>query len=125
MPRQLTIAAMLATATVGFIPTVTAQDRSSVSATELNAAVTARPSVTAEAVREILSGEQATKLAGAMGVSAEELGVRVDALDGAALDRLAEQVGITESMVMQRRANVVISTTAIIIILLVLILITD
>jgi hypothetical protein len=60
-----------------------------------------------------------------MGVSAEELGARVDALDEAALDRLAEQAGITESMVMRRRANVVVSTTAIIIILLVLILLTD
>jgi hypothetical protein len=104
---------------------MTAQDRSSVSAAELNAAVTAGPSAKAETVREILSGDQARKLAAAMGVTAEDLAARVDALDGPALDRLAEQAGITESMVMRRRANVVISTTAIIIVLLVLILLTD
>ena len=125
MIKQLAIAVALVTATSSLTPALVAQDRSAVGTTELNAAVKSRPSAKADMVREMLSGDEARKLAGTMGVSAEELTTRVDALDGAALDRLAEQAGITESMVMRKRANVVISTTAIIIVLLLLILLTD
>ena len=125
MIKQLAIAVALVTATSSLTPALVAQDRSAVGTTELNAAVKSRPSAKADMVREMLSGDEARKLAGTMGVSAEELTTRVDALDGAALERLAEQAGITESMVMRKRANVVISTTAIIIVLLLLILLTD
>lgn len=124
MTKLLSLSALLSLAVLGTSAPLVAQDRSAVSGAELKSAAVTQSSPRAETVRELLSGDQARKLAVSMGVTAEELAERVDALDAAQLDQLAEQAGVNESS-MRRRGSVVISTTAIIIILLVLILITD
>lgn len=125
MTNRSAITAFLAVAALGFGAPLVAQDRSAINPTELKAAVGNRQTARAGAVRELLSSDQARKLAEGMGVSSGDLANRVSELDAATLDRLGEQAGVTDAMVMRRRANVVISTTAIIIILLILILLAD
>lgn len=125
MTRLMPLSALLAIVALGADAPLVAQERSAITTAELTAAVGKAPSSRAEATRELLSGDQARKLAAAMGVSAEDLADRVGALDGVQLDRLGEQAGVNESLSMRRRDSVVLSTTAIIIILLVLILVTD
>ena len=124
MSKLMSFSGLLTIMALSAATPLAAQDRSAVTGSELKAAAVSKPSARAETVRELLSGEQAQKLAQSMGVSAEDLAERVDALDASQLDRLAEQAGVSESS-MRRRGSVVISTTAIIIILLVLILLTD
>jgi Skp family chaperone for outer membrane proteins len=122
MPKRFSLAMITAIAALGFASPVLAQDRAAVSGAELDAAVAAQPAPRGEAVRTLLSSEQAQKVAGQMGVSAEDLAARVAALDGAALDQLAERTGVADQLLAGGANNVVISTTAIIIILLILIL---
>lgn len=99
-----------------------AQDRSAVSSVDLDAAITSRSVGNREAVRSLLSSPQAQQVAGQMGVSPADLSARVAALDGASLDRLAQQAGVDDQILAGGSEKVVISTTVIIIVLLVLIL---
>lgn len=117
--RPLALVAVLAT--LGFSTPLLAQDRSTVSGAELNAAVTTSPAPRGEAVRTLLGSPQVQKVASQLGVSAADLATRTAALDNTTLDQLAQQSGVTDQD-LAGGANVVISTTAIIIILLILIL---
>lgn len=121
MSKRFSLAMITAVAALGFASPALAQNRAAVSGAELDAAVATQPVPRGEAVRTLLSSEQAQKVAGQMGVSAEELATRVAALDGAALDQLAERSGMADEPLAGGN-TVVISTTAIIIILLILIL---
>ncbi len=121
MSKRLSLAMLTAIAALGFASPALAQSRAAVSGAELDAAVATQPAPRAEAVRTLLSSEQAQQVAGRMGVSADDLAARVAALDGAALDQLAERSGMADEPLAGGN-NVVISTTAIIIILLILIL---
>lgn len=121
MSKRLSLAMITAIAALGFASPALAQSRASVSGAELDAAVATQPAPRGEAVRTLLSSEQAQRVAGQMGVSAEDLAARVAALDGAALDQLADRSGLADELAGGAN-NVVISTTAIIIILLILIL---
>ena len=103
---------------------VQAQERSTISSSELDAAAATMTPPGAEAVRQLLTSEQAQKVAGQMGIDATELSSRVGALDDATLARLAQQSGVDDQeLVGGGSERIVISTTAVIIILLLLILI--
>ena len=124
MSKHLARSMMLAMAGLGFAAPLLAQGRSTISGAELDAAIATRPTANREAIRELLGSEQATKLAGQMGLSASELSARVADLDEAALDQLADRSGLTERMLAGGADRIVISTTAIIIILVLLIILT-
>lgn len=122
MSRYRSLSLLAAATAFGVATPLAAQDRSAVSTTDLDAAVAARPGANREAVRSLLSSDRARQVAGQMGVSPADLSARVAALDGASLDRLAQQAGVTDQILAGGDQKVVISTTVIIIILLVLIL---
>lgn len=115
-------ALILTVAALGATSSLQAQSRSAVTSAQLEAAVAATPAPRAEAVRQLMSSEQAQKVAGQLGISAAELAVRTASLDNATLNQMAEQSGLGDPTLAGGADNVVISTTAIIIVLLILIL---
>lgn len=125
MSKRLSLSLITAIAALGFASPMMAQSRAAVSGAELEAAVATTPSPRAEAVRALLSSEQAQKIAGQLGISAPDLAARVVTLDPATLEQLAQQSGYADQGLAGGADSVVISTTAIIIILLILILIAD
>lgn len=122
MSKYRSLSLLAAAAALGVATPLVAQDRSAVSGADLDAAVAARPGANREAVRSLLSSDRARQVAGQMGVSPADLSARVAALDGASLDRLAQQAGVNDQILAGGDEKVVISTTVIIIILLVVIL---
>jgi len=122
MSKRLSLVMTTAIAVLGFASPVLAQGRAAVSGAELDAAVAIGPVPRGEAVRALLSSEQARKVAGQLGVNAADLSSRVAALDAATLDKLAQQSGLGDPNLAGGDQTVVISTTAIIIVLLILIL---
>jgi hypothetical protein len=116
MPSMILAAVALTVA----VP-LSAQGRSSITTSELEAAATARPAGTREAVRDFLAVAQVQRVAARMGIDLTDLSAGVATLDQAALDQFAAQspAGTRD---LAGGANVVISTTAIIIGLLILIL---
>ena len=99
-----------------------AQARTAVSDAELDAAVTARPAGTRQAVQAFLATDQAKSVAGQLGVDASELSARVATVDQASLTQLAQGTAIGDQILAGGANTVVISTTALIIILLVIII---
>ncbi|MDZ4257744.1 MAG: PA2779 family protein [Gemmatimonadales bacterium] len=122
MSKCRSLSLLTAVAVFGVAAPVMAQDRSAVTGTDLDAAVAARPGASREAVRSLLSSDEARQVAGQMGMSSDDLSARVAALDGASLDRLAQQAGVNDQILAGGDQKVVISTTVIIIVLLVVIL---
>jgi CHASE3 domain sensor protein len=116
MSTRVPFAPILAIAALGFTTPLFAQART---------AVTARPAGNRSAVQSFLASDQARTVAGQMGVSASELSARVDALDQASLDRIAEQTDVNDRNLAGGANTVVISTTTIIIALLLIILLTS
>jgi len=125
MSKRHSLAMIATVAALGVASPVLAQSRAAVSGAELDAAVATRPAPRGEAVRTILSGEQARRIAGQMGISAADLSTRVAALDAATLEQLAQQSGVADPNLAGGADSIVISTTAIIIILLLLILLSS
>jgi Skp family chaperone for outer membrane proteins len=125
MSKRLSVTLLAAVAALGLASPMMAQSRAAVSGAELDAAAATSPAPRGEAVRALLSTEQAQKVAGQMGVSATDLTARVGALDDVTLDGLARQTGLGDPNLAGGADTIVISTTAIIIILLILILISD
>lgn len=121
MPNHRSLFMATAVLSLGLAAPLLAQDRSAVTPAQLDAAAAARPA-RAEAIRNLLSTDQARTLAGRMGVSAEDLSARVASLDEATLSLLAERALAGERDLAGGDSKVIISTTAIIIGLLVLIL---
>ena len=121
--RQLSI--IIAAAVLGFTSPLLAQERTSVTAVELDAAVAARPAGNQQAVQGFLATEQAQSMAGRMGVSASELSTRVATLDQASLNLLADRTDGSDRNLAGGANTIVISTTTIIIALLLIILLTD
>ncbi len=125
MSKRLSVTLLAAVAALGLASPMMAQSRAAVSGAEMDAAAATSPAPRAEAVRALLSTEQAQKVAAQMGVSAADLSARVGALDNTTLDALARQTGLGDPGLAGGADSIVISTTAIIIILLILILISD
>jgi hypothetical protein len=126
MSKRLSVTLLAAVAAVGLASPMMAQSRAAVSGAELDAAAATSPAPRGEAVRALLSSEQAQKVASQMGVSTADLATRVGALDDGTLEALARQTGLGGDQYLAGGADsIVISTTAIIIILLILILISD
>ena len=104
---------------------LTAQDRSAVNGTELDAAVAIHSTRREAAVRELLGTAQVRQVAEQMGVSVSDLATRVAALDAATLDQLVQLAGDEERVLAGGANTVVLSTTTIIIALLIIILLAD
>lgn len=122
MSKCSSLSLLTAVAVLGVAAPVVAQDRSAVSGADLDAAVAERSGANGEAVRSLLSSDEARQVANRMGLSSADLSARVAALDGASLDRLAQQAGVNDQILAGGDQKVVISTTVIIIVLLVIIL---
>ena len=124
MSRVRSFAIILTVAGLGFAAPLTAQSRTAVTGAELDAAVATSPSPRGQAVRALLSTEQAQTVARQLGVGTAELATRVAGLDNAALDQIAQQAGVANEP-LAGGDTVVISTTLIIIVLLILILLSS
>lgn len=122
MSKCRSLSLLTAVAVFGVAAPVVAQDRSAVSGADLDAAVAERSGANGEAVRSLLSSDEARQVANHMGLSSADLSARVAALDGASLDRLAQQSGVNDQILAGGSDKVIISTTAIIIGLVVLVL---
>jgi hypothetical protein len=116
--NMLPMSMLVAAATLTLSAPISAQGRSTISSSALDAAVAARPASNRAVVASALSSSQAVAAAGRLGMSSDQLKARIAALDDASAQQLADRI------LAGGRANLVISTTAIIIILLVLILLT-
>lgn len=121
MSKVRSLSAILAVAVLGFASPLVAQSRTAVTSAELDAAASSRPAAQGQAVRALLSTEQAQTVARQLGVSPDELSARVAGLDNATLDQMAQQAGVADQP-LAGGDTVVISTTLIIIVLLILIL---
>lgn len=113
---------LVSAAALGLTAPMYAQERSAVSAGELEAAVTSRPAGDREALRRFLATEQVQKVAVRMGLSLPELNARAESLDQASLDMIAQRTGVGERTLAGGSETIVISTTVIIIALLIIIL---
>ena len=125
MSKSFSLSMILAVAALGLTAPLSAQTRSAVSVSELDAAVAERPVAVREAVQEFLTTDRGQEVADRLGMSASELSARVADLDEASLNRIAEQAGISDEVLAGGANTVVISTTTVIIILLLIILLTD
>jgi hypothetical protein len=125
MSKHLSLSVVIAVAALGLTAPLSAQARSAVSSTELEAAVAERPGAVRQAVRDVLATDQAQEVADQMDVSVSGLSALVATLDEAALNRLAEMAGISEEVLAGGADTIVISATTLIIILLLIILVTS
>ena len=122
MSKHLSLSMVMAVAALGLTAPLSAQARSAVSSTELEAAVAERPSAIREAVRDFLATDQARAVADRMGVSVSDLSSRLAGLDEASLQRIAEMAGIGDKALAGGVDTIVITTTTAIIILLLIII---
>lgn len=118
MSKMLPMSMLVAAAAMTLSAPLPAQGRSTISSTTLDAALVTRPTSSRAVVTSALSTSEAIAAAGRLGMSPDQLKVRIAALDDASAQQLADRI------LAGGRANLVISTTAIIIILLVVILLT-
>jgi len=124
MSMRNSFSTLAAVAVLALSAPLHAQQRSTVSSVELDAAAAATAEPRAEAVRQLLASEQVQEAASRMGLDATEISARVAALDDATLELLAQQSGLDEQeLVGAGTERIVISSTALIIILLLLILV--
>lgn len=124
MSKHLSLSMVMAIAALGMTVPLSAQARSAVSSTELEAAVAERPGAVREAVRDFLSTDQAREVADRMGVSVSDMSARLAHLNEASLQRIAEMAGIGDEALAGGAETIVITaTTAIIILLLIIILV--
>lgn len=118
MSKRFSASLIAAVAAITLAAPVSAQTRSTVDVSTLDAAVAA-PAVTSRArVATALSSDNAIAAAAGMGLSREALATRIAALDDASAQKVADQI------LAGGDNTIVISTTAIIIGLLLLILLT-
>jgi hypothetical protein len=120
MLKHITLS--LAVVTLGLTAPLLAQSRSTVSGTDLDAAVAARPVGNRDAVRQFLATDQAQAAAARMGVNPAELSAQVGTLDQASLDQLAQRTGVGDPVLAGGDEKIVVSATVVIIALLIIIL---
>ena len=125
MSKHRTPFMVAAFAALALAAPLTAQDRSAVTATELDAAVATQSTRREAAVRELLGTARVQQVAEQMGVTAPDLAARVAALDAATLDQIVQRAGGEERVLAGGANTLVISTTTIIIALLIIILLVD
>lgn len=126
MPRLFLQSMTLALAALCLTAPLSAQDRSAVSAAELDAAIAERPADVdvRGTIQGFLATDQGQEVADRMGVSVSDLSKRVASLDDASLNRIADEVGISQDALAGGANTVVITTTTIVVVLLVIILLT-
>lgn len=125
MSRHITLALLVAVAAVGASAPLAAQERSTVSSAELDAAVVAAPAGNRAAVRAFLATDEGQEVADRVGMTAAELSARVATLDEGTVALLAEQTAPGDGDLAGGANTVVISTTTVIIALLLIILLVD
>ena len=126
MSRPFLLSLTVALAALCLAGPLSAQDRSAVSAAELDAAVAERPADgdVRGAIQEFLATDRGQDLADRMGVSVSDLSNRVANLDDASLNLIARQAGVSQEVLAGGANTIVITTTTLIIVLLVIILLT-
>lgn len=126
MSRPFLLSMTLALAALCLTAPLSAQDRSAVSVSELDAAIAERPADVdvRGAIQELLASDRGQEVTDRMGVSASDLSNRIADLDDASLNRIADDAGISQEAVAGGANRVVITTTTVIIVLLVIILLT-
>jgi hypothetical protein len=124
MSKHVSLSLVISFAALGLTAPLSAQVRSAVSSTELEAVVAERPGAVRQAVRDVLATDQAQEVADRMGMSVSSLSALVATLDEASLDRLAKMAGISEETLAGGADKIVISATTVIIVLLLIILVT-
>jgi hypothetical protein len=124
MSKHVSLSFVIAFSALGLTAPLSAQVRSAVSSTELEAVVAERPGAVRQAVRDVLATDQAQEVADRMGMSVSSLSALVATLDEASLDRLAKMAGISEETLAGGADKIVISATTVIIVLLLIILVT-
>ena len=125
MSKSFSLSMFLAVAALGLTAPLSAQTRSAVSVSELDAAVAERPAAVREAVQEFLATDRGQEVADRIGLSVSELSARVADLDDASLNVIAEQAGISDEVLAGGADTIVISATTVIIILLLVLLLAD
>ena len=118
MSKHLSVSLIAAVAAVTFAAPVSAQQRSTVDVSTLDATVSTRPAGNRAVVASALSSTEARAVAARMGMSPEALAARIAVLDDASAQKVADQI------LAGGDSTIVLSTTAIIIGLLLLILLT-
>jgi hypothetical protein len=118
MSMRISSSLLAAFAAITLAAPLSAQKRSTVDASALDAAVVSRPDQNRTNVTSALTSSNALAVAASMGLSPDAVAVRVASLDDASAKKLADQI------LAGGDSTVVISTTAIIIGLLLLILLT-
>lgn len=118
MKIQSSLVVLAALAATAAVAPLSAQTRSTVDATTLDAAVAARPDRNRTTVTTALTTPRALSVAQSMGLSPEAVTTRIAALDDAAAKQVADEI------LAGGDSTIVISTTAVIIGLLLLILLT-
>lgn len=125
MSKYLSLSMVMAIAALGLTAPLSAQVRSTVSSTELEAAVAERPTAVREAVRDFLATDQAREVADRMGASVFDLSARLADVDETSLQGFAEMAGIRDEVLAGGADTIVISATTAIIVLLLIILLVD
>ncbi len=118
MSKQQSVVLFAALAAIAFAAPLSAQTRSTVDASSLDAAVATRTDDARKFVASALTSSNALAIAATMGLSPEAVSARIAAVDDVSARKVAEQI------LAGGDSTVVISTTAIIIGLLLLILLT-
>lgn len=118
MYKHLSLSLITAVAAITLSAPLSAQQRSTVDISTLDAAISARPVTNRAMVMSALSSTEAHAAAATMGLTPEALATRIAVLDDATAKKMADQI------LAGGDGSVVISTTAIIIGLLLIILLT-
>ena len=116
MSKIMPVTLLVALATITVSTPLPAQGRSTANSAVLDAAVVSGPADSRAALTAALTSSEGLAAASKLGMSADELSVRIAALDDATAQQLSDQY------LAGGDKKVVIGTTAIIIILLVLII---
>ena len=122
MFKPLSLSMLLAVTALGMTSPLSAQARSAVSVTELDAAVAEQQAPVRAAVLEFLATDRAQAVAAGMGMSVSELSAQVAGLDDASLNRIAEQAGIDDEALAGGEGTIVITAGTVILIVLLIIL---
>jgi hypothetical protein len=120
--KSVALSGILVFATLGLSTPGAAQERSTVSGAELEAAIRTAPAGNQESVQRFLQDSRVVEAGKRMGVRTADLAASVSTMDEATLNQLAQQTRAANRDLAGGDGTLVIGTTAIIIILLIVIL---
>jgi hypothetical protein len=122
--KLIAVSAIACLATVGATTPLSAQTRSAVSTSELEAAVVKAPAANQEAVQRFLRDSRVSEIAATLGVKSADLAAAVRTLDEGTLKQVVDRTRAAERD-LAGGDQIIVSTTVVIIVLLILILLTN